>query len=629
MAYFDALGDGSYAVDVNGRRIRTALDPSEFEGYEARPPEVVAPEQLSAEDRLARIAESIDLARRENDPDYRAFAEQKDREKAFVEQEQKTRALERQLQEDKARQPYLAQNTPEIPDGQSAADFQQGGFAQARAPLPAAEGKSKVTVPPKRVEQVNRAGAPINAPGEGGRDPELASVMRSRIFRRSGASPGGWSPTTTTTQREGVPTPEALAGVERAAQETEARSAEAIDRRADALDKHVVRPALDRLESDAMSLRASYDQRKATDEELAKLKTHWQKKEQAAEQMERIDARSDYWANKGAFARVLAGVTAGLFQLGQGLAQSSGPNIVHEMHESAIAENAERLRQEHEDAIADGRNAKNAYSEALATYGTREDAMKALRLEGQALADRVQTIQMQRFGMDEEKANHAVAMAQRKEARAREWADLSAKAAGTTVSASRYSPPQGPSVSMDPKALDAYLKLTEGGGGETQLRQREAENHRRVWLPREVQQKLGLKSRDAYAADPEAAKQARDTMDVYVKGLDAINDLESVYGTPAHELNTDLKNRIEANAGVIQQLVGNKALRMSQQTEGEFERVTDALRGDQGTKWLMTDSQALESLRKARELFLQDADHHLRGMTASPWQQDYIVPEVQ
>src|SRR5688572_33062423 len=84
MVYFSPLDDGSYSVELeNGRRLRTAVDPVEY-GYELRPPEEVAsyaPQPLSAEQRLLAVSENLDKMRRENDPDYRAFAEEQDRQR--------------------------------------------------------------------------------------------------------------------------------------------------------------------------------------------------------------------------------------------------------------------------------------------------------------------------------------------------------------------------------------------------------------------------------------------------------------------------------------------------------------------------------------------------------------------
>ncbi len=665
MAYFSPLDDGSYSVELeNGKRLRTAVDPVEY-GYELRSPEEVAsyaPQPLTNQERLDIAASNLDKMRRENDPDYRAFAEEQDRLREAERAREFYENEGRDLETDKASRTValafddldsVGQKKGELPAYATApdtsprqvSDVSNRSGMPSRAELDAAEGRTstsgggrvQVVVPERETGSTNRTGAPVPSPsGAQGRDPvkgALSDYAARNLFKRTGPSKGGFVPTTVTTQREGVPSPGALANVEQKARETDATGDAAIAARADALRKNVIQPSIQAVESDLNSLRASYQQRKAVDEEQARLKKYAEDTEKKAADMPRVNARQDYWADKGAFARVLYALSAGAFQFGQMLAGGSGPNLPIEMTEAAIADNAEKLRAEHEDAAAAGKTARNAYSEHLATFGDRESAMKALRLEGQAITDRMKGLRIAQHGSLEEQAAWEVEKAQRAEQRAREYADISAKAAGSTVSSERYVPPSSGGTSFDPKMADFYLKLNPdaaaGEGSGVQLQQRKDENERRVWLPPQLQQKLGLKSRDAWAPDHEAARAARDSMNYAMKGLKALDELEAVYGTPAHELNPDLKVRIESNAGVVQQIVGKNGLGVGQQTEGEFENITNALRGDQGMKWLATDGQALESIRKARSILLDEVEHHTRGLTASPWQQDYIAPDVR
>jgi hypothetical protein len=651
MAKYSPLDDGSYLVDIGGRPVRTAVDPVDY-GYESDPD--YAPKPPSQEERLARVASTLDSMRRESDPEYRAIAEEQDRQKEYEQQQEQTRRLGEGIQRDQEEAPAHLQPTAELTKAdagkffgdETRTDAAPAAMAKTGRPSvaelqaaegikPTQEGRTRVVVPQKGPERIDRSGAPVATPGTGQRDPTrdaISDLVAGQIVKRSGPTKGGWVPTQVTTQREGVPDPAALAQVESAARDVDRIGLEQIESRAQAMREKVIAPQLTALESDARSLQASYQERKRTDERLAELQKAADDKERAADEMPRINGREDYWADKGIFAKILAALSMGAFQFGQGLAGTSGPNIPLELTEAAIAENSELLRQEHEDAQTAGKKARNAYSEALATYGDKESAMKALRLEGQALTDRMKGLQLAQYGSDQERAEWETQKAQRRETRAREYADLSAKAAGSTVSAERYVAPSSGGSRIDPRMAELWMKLNPGASGEHQgseLRQRESENERLVWLPPQLQKRLGIDGRSTWAADKGEAVLARQTMNVAEKGLRAIEELEKIYATSAFELNPDLLQRIEANAGVVQSLVGQKPLGLSQQTEGEFTRITDALRGDQGAKAFRLDSEGKESLRKAKELFLQDMEHHTRGLSKKPWELDYVAPDVK
>ena len=672
MAKYASLDDGSYLIERDdGPPLRTAVDPVDY-GYELRPPEELAgyvPRPPTNEERMESLMARIEKTRRGSDPEYEVQAVERDRVKEYEQQEERTRSLGESLQRGREEAPPHLQPTARLDDfgGEesrpvSRADFDSGSggsdkYAALPAPQkattsaswdeapgeapkakPAPAGRVRVTQPQSKPEQIDRTGSPVatSTPGASQQDPERAAIgdmIRGQIVKRSGPSRGGWSPTTVTTQREGVPTPEALAGREQAARGVDATGDALLARKAQMVREQIVAPELSRLESEVTDIERAADRRKKYDAEIDRLRRTADEKEKAADDMPRINAREDYWADKGIFARILAAISAGAFQFGQGLAGRSGPNIPIEMTEAAIAENAEVLRLQHEDAEVAGKKARNAYSEALATYGDPESAQKALRLEGQAVADKMMDLRLRGLGSDEELMNWELQKAQRKEARALEYAYISAKAAGTTIANERYTPASSGSASIDPRMVELWLKVrdekegsAEGAG--TALRQRELEGQRQVWLPPEMQKRLGLNSRTVYAADKDAALGARSTLDVYEKGLRAISNLEKIYATPVFELNPDLMARIEANAGTLQALVGQKPLGLSQQTDGEFTRITDALRGDQGAKAFRLDSEGLESLKKAKELFLQDAEHHVRGLSRKPWELDYVVPDV-
>jgi hypothetical protein len=638
--YYSPLEDGSYLVEREDGLppLRTAVDPVEY-GYEQRPAEELAgytPKPPTAEERLGAITARLEKSKRESDPEYAAEADAYDRQNVETQRLGESIKLARQA-------------APEQPTAQVnyAKAEQLGGFApvdEKRMVSDAGTGNShaaagqgprnrtRVTAPSTGPETVSRQGAPI--PGGAGSgsapDPErqaLGDLVAGQVIKRSGPSKGGWSPTTVTTQREGTPTPEALAGVEAAARDVDAIGEQAINQRVSTLRERVIAPEIERLEAEVEDIEKKAERRKKYDSEIARLKTNAEGKERAAAEMPRINARDDYWADKGIFARILAAVAAGAFQFGQGLAGGSGPNIPIELTEAAIAENAELLRRQHDDATAAGVTARNAYTEALDTYGDPESAQTALRLETQAVADRMMDLRLRDVAGADQLAQWEVQKAERREQRAREYADISAKAAGTTVANERYTPASSGGSSIDPRMVELLLKIRGNGeqspeGQGAQLRQREIEDKRRVWLPPALQQKLGLPTRTAFAADEAAAVPARSTMDIYTKGLAAIEEMERIYNTPAFELNPDLMARARANAGAIQSLVGQKALGLSQQTEGEFERITDALRGDQGMHAGNLDSEGKESLKKAKQLFLQDAEHHVRGLTKSTWELD-------
>lgn len=624
MARYAPLDDGSYAVEFQGRPLRTAIDPVEY-GYESG---YEMPAGPTSEERLAKVAESVDLMRRENDPDYRAFAEQQDREREFVEQEQRTRQLGERIQQERQEAPPELQPTAQVTfdsaekAGRFSDDTRQVSDAGG---LPASPPTGKA--PLVRFAPAASATQSQGAPATGKpRDPTkqaLSDYAAQNLVRRTGPTKGGWQPTSVTTQREGVPTLEALANVEKTARETDAAGDEQVLARAEALDKKL-QPVISGLESSARSLQASYRERKRTDEELARLKTVSEQKEKKAEDMTRINARDDYWASKGAFAKVLAAISIGAFQVGQGMSGMSGPNIPLELTEAAIEENAERLRLEHEDAIAGGKSARNAYSEALATYGTKEDAMKALRLEGQALTDRMQGIQLQRYGTDQERADFEMQKAQRKEQRAMMYAELSAKAAGSTVSAERYVPGSSGGSGLDPKMVDLYLKLNPDEKTEGTVSQLRASTESRVRLPPKLAQAVGADF--GYAKDATQAKDAEVAMQRGESGLDAISRMRAILGPSGRPLVPEDRAAAQAAMTEIQTHLASPFF-LQQQT-GEELKLTGKLTGEQAIDLftLGTVGQGIKALDAAERAFKRTVNAYERTLTKSYGGDDVIVP---
>lgn len=627
MARYAPLDDGGYVVDFNGRPLRTAIDPVEY-GYESGYELPLAPPPTS-EERLGRVAQSLDLMRRENDPDYRAFAEQQDREREFVEQEQKTRQLGERIQRERQEAPPELQPMSEL-DFDSAekagrfSDDQRQVSDAGELPASPPTGKPPLVRFAPAAAANQSQGAPATGQPRDATKQALSDYAAKNLIRRTGPTKGGWQPTQVTTQREGVPTIEALANVERTARETDALGDEQLAARAQALDEKVVKPALATLESDARSLQASYRERKRTDEELAKLKTVADSKERKAEEMTRINARDDYWADKGAFAKIIAAISAGAFQIGQGMAGGSGPNIPLQMTEAAIEENADRLRLEHEDAVAEGKNARNAYSEALATYGTREDAMKALRLEGQALADNMQRVQLMRFGTDQERADFEMQKAARKEQRAREWADISAKAAGSTVSAERYVPGSSGGAGLDPKMVDLYLKLNPDEKTEGTVSQLRASTESRVRLPPKLAQAVGADF--GFAKDATQAKDAEVAMQRGESGLDAIARMRAILKPSGRPIVPEDRGAAQAAMTEIQTHLASPFF-LQQQT-GEELKLTSKLTGEQAIDLftLGTVGQGIKALDAAERAFKRTMNAYERTLTKTYGGNDVIVP---
>jgi hypothetical protein len=648
MAYYTPLEDGSYQVELdNGRKLRTAVDPVEY-GFELRSPEEVAgyaPQPLTAQQRLDRVSTDLDKMRRENDPDYAAFADEQDRARAaeqtrgFYEQEGQD------LEADKAGRTIALGfdeadriGSGKLPSYAAAPDTSARQVSDvgnrtgmpSRAELEAADpGAARPARQPVRFTPEPSAGGAPAGKAQGG-DPTrkaLSELALGQVVKRTGSSKGGFVPTTVTTQREGIPTPEAMANVEQKSRDTDRIGDEAIAARAENLRTNVIQPSIRAVESDLASLRASYQQRKAVDEENARLKKYAEDTEKKAADMPRVNARQDYWADKGAFARVLYALSAGAFQFGQALSGQSGPNLPIELTESAIADNAERLRAEHEDAIAAGKTARNAYSDHLAQYGDRESAMKALRLEGQAITDRMKGLRIAEHGSLEEQAAWEVEKAQRAEQRAREYADLSAKAAGSTVSSEKYVPPSSGGTSIDPKWIDTWLKLNPDASKEDTVGALRAATESRVRLPPKLAAASGQEF--GFAKDATQAKDAEVALDRGESGLDAIRRMKEILGPSGRPIVP--KDRAAAQAAMTEIQTHLASPFFLQQQTGEELELTKKLTGNQAVDLFGTGTvgQGIEALDAAERAFKRTVNAYQRKLTKTYGGGDVIVPNYE
>jgi hypothetical protein len=635
MASYSALEDGSYLIDDGTRRFRTAMDPRAFEGMSEAPPAAVP----STEERFNNLVTRLDATRRENDPEYRAFAEARDLER------QRTQLAER-VESDKAeeRSRWTSQADPRrpgtwLPDGTLKIDDGEVSDAGMSAPEPEAENVSREPVqteaPPAR--QLGRSvpqAQPQQAPAQQGRqaDPvrqQISNLVAQNIIKRTPASSGGWTPTTTTTTREGLPSAEALANVEQAARNVDALGDEAIEQKAEALRTGVVQPQLQLLESDMRSLEADYQRRKAVDEAQARMLKEAQAAERKAAEMPRINARADYWADKGEFARAMLAASTGLYAFGQALTGMGGPNAVTQQIEASIESNAERLRSEYEQAVQNGQTLRNAYSENLQRFGTPEDASKALRLEGQAIADRMRELQLARYGSLEQQQEWQITKAQRAEERAKLYADISAKAAGSTVSSSRYAAPSAGGSRLDPEMIRLYDTLTKGGDPEgIDLRRQIHAGETEVRLPAETARRLGRDS--AYAGDKEGAREARDAIKATDKAVNAIDEMERILNISGRPILPEDRDAFKAAQGELAAFLASP-LGLRQQTKEELSAISGPLTGasavDLATFGTVGGGRA--SLNRARQLFQRDQSLWLRDLRTEPHGGgEFIIPNV-
>jgi hypothetical protein len=644
---YSPLEDGSYSVELDdGKRLRTAVDPVEY-GYELRTPEEVAsyaPQPLSNQERLDMLARNYDQMRRENDPDYRAFAEEQDRIQAadkargFFEQEGQELKAERDAGmtslNDFDSMDRIGSGQPRgasAPDTSARSDAPRPGVGMpSRAELEQAEGGRATQAPRNTVQFVPDRSATSAAPGAAqAGDPTrkaLSNLALGQVVRRAGPSKGGFVPTTVTTQREGVPSVEALTEVERKARATDQAGDESVALRAAGLQK-LIQPEIKAVESDLNSLRASYEQRKKVDDEQARLKRYAEDTEKKAADMPRVNARKDYWADKSAFARILYALSAGAFQFGQALSGQSGPNLPIEITEAAIADNAEKLRMEHEDAAAAGKTARNAYSEHLAAFGDRESAMKALRLEGQAITDRMKGIRVAEHGSLEEQAAWNVEKAQRAEQRAREYADLSAKAAGSTVSSERYVPPSSGGTSVDPKWIDVWLKLNPNASETETVSALRAATESRVRLPPKLAAATGQDF--GFAKDATQAKDAEVALDRGESGLDAIRRMKEILGPSGRPIVP--KDRAAAEAAMAEIQTHLASPFYLQQQTGEELGITKKLTGSQAIDLFTTGTvgQGIEALNAAERAFKRTVNAYQRKLTKNYGANDVLVPNFE
>jgi hypothetical protein len=617
MAYYSPLEDGSYLVEREDGLppLRTAVDPVEY-GYEQRSPEELAgytPKPPTAEERLGAITARLEKSKRESDPEYAAEADAYDR------QAVETQRLGESIK--LARQAAPEQPTAQVSFGEA---DKLGGYGDSTRQVSDA-GPSRVRLAPEQ-PAAPRATQQKQQEGDGARQ-ALSELALQNVVKRSGPTKGGWSPTTVTTQREGTPTPEALAGVEQAARDVDTIGEQAINQRVSTLRERVIAPELERLEAEVEDIEKKAERRKKYDSEIARLKTNAEGKERAAQEMPRINARDDYWADKGIFARILAAVAAGAFQFGQGLAGGSGPNIPIELTEAAIAENAELLRQQHDDATAAGVTARNAYTEALDTYGDPESAQTALRLETQAVADRMMDLRLRDVAGADQLAQWEVQKAERREQRAREYADISAKAAGTTVANERYTPASSGGTSVDPKWIDTWLKLNPNASKEESVSALRAATESRVRLPPQLAKATGQDF--GFAKDATQAKDAEVALQRGESGLDAINRIKTILGPSGRPIVPEDRAAAQAAMTEIQTHLASPFY-LQQQTGEELE-LTKKLTGAQAIDLFTTGTvgQGIKALEAAERAFKRTVNAYQRTLTKSYGAEDVIVPNYE
>ncbi len=622
MAKYAALNDGSYLIERDDGLppLRTAIDPVDY-GYELRSPEELAgyvPKPPTAEERMASVSARLDKARRGYDPEYAEQTAERDRVRDYEQQEERTRQIGESLQRDLS-------EAPDQPTAQVSFDQAEklGGYGDSTRQV-SDVGPSRVRLAP---EQTSPAPHETQQQESDGARKALSELALQNVVKRSGPSKGGWVPTTVTTQREGTPTPEALAGVEAAARDVDAIGDQAINQRAALFRERVMAPEIGRLESEVADIEAKAERRKKYDTEIARLKSDAESKERAAAEMPRINAREDYWADKGIFARILAAISAGAFQFGQAWRGGSGPNIPIEMTEAAIAENAELLRREHDDAVAAGVTARNAYTEALDTYGDPESAQTALRLETQAVADRMMDLRLRDIATADQLAQWEVQKAERREQRAREYADISAKAAGTTVANERYAPPSAGGTSVDPRWIDTWLKLNPNASKEESVSALRAATESRVRLPPQLAKATGQDF--GFAKDATQAKDAEVALQRGESGLDAIARMKAILGPSGRPIVPEDRAAAQAAMTEIQTHLASPFF-LQQQT-GEELALTNKLTGKQAIDLFTTGTvgQGLKALDAAERAFKRTVNAYQRTLTKSYGATDVIVPNYE
>jgi hypothetical protein len=647
MARYNLLDDGSSVIETDdGRQVRTAL-PSER--LEADFGATLDPElQLTA--RANDITKRIDDVRAKYDPNYASARDEQKRKAADAagrqEIDDKAGKLKGIIDEQRSRDlsGATAQNSlvkPLAPGEQRAPlSLSDAGGAPLQIATPeqvaAAPSVPRVRLAPDTsgAQGAPSMGSYAASQGPGGQGPDpvlsgLADLAASQAIRRSGPSRGGWVPTSRSVTRENIPPPEALAEVDAAERGVESVAQDNAEAAAQRFNETVVTPQLDQLEQNTAALAAAYERRKRYDDELAARKKDADDTEREAAEMKMPNVRDDYFENNGGiFGRLLAGIAAGAGQWASMAKGGGGPNNALAIINDSIKEHGQNLRDKYEQAKDNAKAKQNAYGQALAQYGDPETAQEALNLRGETIADRMIKVQMGRHLNAGENAALDQWLAQRKVDRAARWADAAGKAAGRTVESESYAQPRGASQSVDLKALglavDAREKaLKAGGGGESEpWKQDLAARQLAIRLSPEDAKRLGTPQ--LFATDPEQKKEARKALDYFERGDRAIRRLEEISRTSGWEVNPDLQTEVSALKGIVRSQLSNP-LGLLQQTKEELRELSGPL--SEVSTWRL-DSQAQRSLKTSRELFQQNKDLFMRGLTRSPFKYDFAEGDV-
>lgn len=308
----------------------------------------------------------------------------------------------------------------------------------------------------------------------------LSDLAASNLVRRTAArSPGGKIPVSETVQRAPVASPQDLDALAEQELGTEAQvigqQQQIFDERNALLDKSIAENAKRETE-----LARQVEARKARDAKILELQTFAEQKEREVAEMQTLSPTDEYFKNAGGpWAKVVAGISVLLGGLGQAFSAAGGMNTQNQgmqAIQAGIKERAEMLKQQHEQAQAAGRTARNAYTDYLQIYGTPEFAMQALNDRGEAIADQKLALMAQKTGNQETMNQVLMWQAQRSEARALRTAERNAAAAGAISKSYKFDQGSGGGATLDPKMMQYMLDVeklrgeSSGKTGETLVR---------------------------------------------------------------------------------------------------------------------------------------------------------------
>lgn len=677
MARWNSLEDGSTVVETDdGRKIRTAVQPdalaSQFDM--SHDPTLTLDEQQGAQ--VTDLMTQLGDIRAKYDPDYAASREKAVPQRTATSPNEREQ-YERQMQQlDTQRQQMRdemmsgatselslpqgrdasiraaagrAASPPTATDATHAAPLPQGRDASIRAaaareasmpgapaaPTPGAPAGARTRFVPDTSGARGNASMASYAAGQqaqGGGDPvmnEIASFALKNAVRRSGPTKGGWQPRSQTTEVSELPPRENLEAVDAAEMGEEDVASANAEAKAQGYREQVVGPQLQALQQDLGALDSAYARRKRYDDEISRLNKVATDTEKKADTMKSVSSSDDFFENHGGtFGRLLAGVAAGMGAFAQGI--TGQPNTALQIINSAIADHGQMLKDRYERAVASGRNARNAYSEALKLYGDPETAMQALTLKGETLSDKMMKVQIGRHASAQEQAQLDQWLEQRKVARAARWADVAGKAAGRVVSQTAYVPGSSGGSSIDRNMLELGLKARgeankAGQGDEISLRKDIDARSRAVRIPGDDSARLGTP--ELFAGDKERAAKASAALRQAAKANTAIQRMREIYNTPNWETSPDLVTDLESQGAVLQPLLSGP-LELRSQTSDEMAKITDPLKGVQGAQWGKLDSQGLKALEVTNRIFETEKKEWMRELTRSPYQPDYAEPDV-